>query len=500
VITREKQSLATARLAPPSGSKPEQAKRETGPFRRELRVGWRNLLAACIGLSVGVGGYFPISSLFLRSLEEQFGWSKGIAAGALIALPITALALPIAGRLIDRFGVRRTSAFSILAVALSYSWLACLHGDVTSYYLAILALNVLGCATGPVAYTRLIAAQFSAARGAALALAQFGIALFGTIMPAVLGTLLAHGYWRDGYWLLAAASLIGGGLAQLLMKPSQTKRELVADGKSEAEAVGSSVFWILGCAILAISMATMGIIAHGDTLLLERGLSSHEAALLLSLTSIAVAASRLLVGRLLDLEHPHRSAAAVVAVAAAGSALLLAGFRELIPVAIGIALVGCGIGAELDFLSFFCARSFGTRRYASIYGLLSVFFYTGMAVGGIGYGIIRDRLGSYSLGLGLSTGLLIFAALLFLRLGSARTVHPIIPDCGDRPMRQLAGRRPQSRGDHVRHTQALATPASPMTVWNSTSDSAVRLSSLGNTSGLFNIFSGIRRGTSKRLG
>ena len=73
----------------------------------ELRAGWRNLLAASIGLGLGVPIYTAISSLFLRALETEYGWSKAVTAGAMIALPLTALVLPIAGWLVDRFGVLR---------------------------------------------------------------------------------------------------------------------------------------------------------------------------------------------------------------------------------------------------------------------------------------------------------------------------------------------------------------------------------------------------------
>lgn len=392
-----------------------------GPFGQELRLGWRNLLAATIGLSVGVASYSPISSLFLRALEEQFGWSKGIAAGALIALPITALVLPGAGWLIDRFGVRLTSACSAVALVLSYVGLAHLGGSVRSYYLAILALNVLGCATGPIAYTRLLTAQFIRRRGAALATAQFGIALFGAITPPVLGPMLAHGGWRAGYELLAGLSLAGAILAQLLMKPSRQPHGLAALGASLRSAVRTGTFWILGAAILAISIASTGFTVHADAILIERGLSPVAAALMLSVMSIAVAASRLFVGRLLDLTKPHRWAALVMALAAAGTALLLASPTAFVAIAIGVAMVGFSIGAELDFLSFFCARAFGVRHYSMIYGTLSIFFYTGMGAGGMAYGVIRDRTASYDMALGLSTWLLVCATLLLLWLGATRS-------------------------------------------------------------------------------
>src|ERR1700730_10252969 len=190
-------------------------------FRRELAGGWRNLLAATVGLGFGIPCYTPVSSLFFRALGAQFGWSKAVAAGALIALPLAALAFPIAGRLIDRFGVRAMSGFSVVAAVLAYIWLSRLSGNVGEYYGAIIALNVLGCATGPISYTVLVAAQFRDARGAALACAQFGIAFVAVLFPPIIGLMMSTHGWRGSYLLLAATTLVGGIVAQLLMRPAQ---------------------------------------------------------------------------------------------------------------------------------------------------------------------------------------------------------------------------------------------------------------------------------------
>ena len=127
--------------------------------------------------------------------------------------------------------------------------------------------------------------------------------------------------------------------------------------------------------------------------------------------------SRLIVGRLLDTAYPAHAAAGVMAVAAGGAALLLLGSGGWGVTVVAVLLVGCSIGAELDLLSFFCARLFGVRHYAAIYGLLSMFFYVGIAVGGIGYGVTKTRMGTYDPALVGSAVLFTIAAVLFLLIG-----------------------------------------------------------------------------------
>jgi MFS family permease len=393
-------------------------------FRRELDGGWRNLLAATVGLGFGIPCYTPVSSLFFRALGTQFGWSKAVAAGALVALPIAALTFPFAGRLIDRFGVRAMSGFSVVAAVLAYVWLSLLSGSVAEYYAAIIALNVLGCATGPMCYTVLVAAQFREARGAALACAQFGIAFLAVLFPPIIAATMSNYGWRGGYLLLAATTLAGGVVAQLLMRPvrsmaaqPQSRAGVTAPGAGVTArlATSSGAFWLLGLAVLAISIASIGLVSAFQSVLVERGIAEMTAPWFLSLLSFSVMLSRLVVGRILDLSNPARYSAVVMILAAIGSGLLLTPPSSAVT-SVGTVLVGFSIGAELDLMAFFCARLFGLPHYAAIYGLLAMFFYVGMALGGFGYGLIRDRAGSYEPALWMTTVLLAVAGGLFLGL------------------------------------------------------------------------------------
>lgn len=388
-------------------------------FRDELRAGWRNLLAATIGLSVGIPAYTPVSSLFLRALEQQFGWSKAVTAGASIAMPITAVILPLAGLLIDRIGVRITTGFSVVASIVCYLLLSRLDGHVGLYYAAVIALNMLGCATGPIGYTRLLAAQFRIGRGTALAIAQFGIALVAVFLPPLLGHVMAQASWRAGYLVLATLSLFGGIAAQLLMRPVRLEATSAATAGSQPSLLRNAAFWRLGLAVVAISVASLGLVSQFQSVLIERGVQPGHAVWLLSLLAVSVMLSRLAVGALLDRRDPRVVSSLVMLFSAGGAALLV-----LVPHAtwagiLGTVLVGASLGAELDLLAFFCARLFGLTHYARNYGALSVFFYSGIFCGAAGFGALRDASGSYASSLWLATALLAGAAGLFMTLPKA---------------------------------------------------------------------------------
>lgn len=385
--------------------------------RSEFRAGWRNLAAATIGIGLGVPCYTPISSLFFHSLVQEFGWSRTVAAGALIAMPLTAIALPFAGVLVDRIGVRIATFASVMALVASCFWLASLGQWFINYYAALISLNVLGCVAGPIGYTRLVAAQFRKSRGTALAVSQFGVACAGMFLPPVVGFLIATKGWRVAYIALAAAILMAGLVAQLLMQPAKaTSSAGAGTGVSGYEALRDRHFWQLGIAILAISIGALGLVTQFQSVLIDRGIEIGTATLLISVLSLSVAISRLVVGRLLDLSRPAWCAAGVLAVAALGALLMFAGWPGIVATVVAVSLFGVSIGAELDLMAFFCARIFGMRHYSQIYGMLAMFFYSGTALGGIAYGALRDRTGSYDTPLLISVAMLLLAALMFLIL------------------------------------------------------------------------------------
>jgi MFS family permease len=384
---------------------------------KEFGAGRRDLMAATLGLACGIPAYTPVSSLFFRVLVKQFGWSATAAAASLIALPLTGLCLPVAGTIIDRFGVRRVAFVSIILLALSYYWLSLMDGSLIAFYIGIIGLNILGCATGPIAYTRPIALQFVRARGIALAICLLGISFGGIILPPILAHVLAVADWRAAYRLLGIMSLVGGLSAIALLRPEPPRtRASRSRGKLASAVLRDRVYWLLSTSIFVVSVAAIGLVSQFQSVMIEAGVAPTRAIALLSSLATSVFVSRLVIGWALDSFRSEWTAAISLALAAVGAVALLFSHGNLWYALPATILIGFSIGAELDLLSFFCARYFGLNDFGAVYGAISMFFYTGMAVGAVLYGAIRDRTGSYSPAIAVSAILFIVAALLFLAL------------------------------------------------------------------------------------
>ena len=390
-----------------------------------MRRGWRELVGAAIGLGCGIGAYTPVSSLFFRALENDFGWSKTAGSVAFLALPITALVLPFAGLLLDRYGVRRVALCAALMLALCLFLLSGMDGSLPRFYVLFIAMNIVGSVTGPISYTRAVAGRFDRARGLALALALLGIAAAGMVLPVILGPMLAAGRWRAGYLLLAALALGGGLLACALIRsaPARVPAHVGSDearrGLTLAQSARTRSFWWLALAVCCVSAGSIGFVSQFQSVMIESGLPATTALRLLSVLSASVFVSRIAVGWALDRFRPEFAAAATMLLPAAGVGLWLALPGQIPLATLAVVLIGASIGAEMDLLSFFCARDFGLRHFSAVYGGLAVFFYLGMGGGAVLYGVLHDRTGAYLVALLASAVLFLAAAGFFLALRPA---------------------------------------------------------------------------------
>lgn len=78
-------------------------------------------------------------------------------------------------------------------------------------------------------------------------------------------------------------------------------------------------------------------------------------------------------------------------------------------------LLGLGIGAEIDLMSFLIGRYFGTRAFGALHGTMFSFVMLGQAAGAVALGWTFQALGSYETAfVGLEVLLIATSALLLV--------------------------------------------------------------------------------------
>lgn len=382
----------------------------------------RAAVAAAVGMSLSAAVYLSyFFGLFVRPLSAAFGWDRGeISLAVTLCNLCVMVASPWLGRAVDRFGSRRIVLPSLAASALLISLGALNVGNVWFFYVGHLVLGLAAVGTLPLAFTRVILGWFEKNRGLALGVALAGIGIGGAIYPILLQTVISSFGWRAGYVAISAA-IFAFALPITFVwlrdpPPTITDDSSVGHIASAALFSRSPPFWLLVFALTMLGLTTTGFSVHLAPLLGDRGFDGAHAAGGVSLLGLSLVAGRIASGFLLDRLPPGLVAFTVIA-GSAGGLLIVASGPPTALLICGIVLVGLGIGAEFDFLSYFIARIFGLARYGAIYGWVYAGFMLGCAVGPAAMGYFFDRSGSYAAPLGgLSAGAAL-AALAFLALG-----------------------------------------------------------------------------------
>lgn len=390
---------------------------------------WWVIVACLVGVAVSV---IPVGLLalgvFIKPLSAEFGWGRGQVALAVAILSLAmAAALPVAGRLIDRYGVRRPLLGSLvvygLSVALVPAAIAAL--GLSGLYIGAAVIGGVGAASSSLAYVRIISAWFDKSRGLALGSAMSGIALGGAIAPLLASTFIERLGWQSGFYALAALPLLIG-LPVAMFLPAQPVNETMpgtatvrpalipsADPSlALADAARGRTFWLLMLTFLIVAGSINSIQVHLPALLSDYGLTAQDSVLALSFMFLISLVSRVVVGLLLD-----RVFAPIVGIAcflaAMGGCVLLIYLPSYYLISAG--LLGLGAGAEADLLAFLVGRYFGLTSFGVIYGWIFAAFMGGSAIGPFMAGASFDSTGGYKSALIASAiGIAMASALLVL--------------------------------------------------------------------------------------
>ena len=394
----------------------------SGTGRAEFRRGWRALVAGGIGYGTGIGLLIYANGFFMRYLQEDFGWTREeISAASLIAI-VSAVLNVVVGRLVDRFSARKVALCAIPLFCLGYVALAAIPGQLWAFYAAMAWLYIVGTATGPVAYTKVVNAWFVERRGLALGLTLAGISVVSFALFPALSLVLENYGWRAAYLLVGVASFVLGFPIVLgwLREPVQAQAAAEQEDSRPTTVAGRvwthPAFWLLFLAMAAANVAVGGFVQHMQPMLGDRHVDAATAAWLGSLYVAMVAFGRIATGFLLDRLAPSLVAMTTMLVPAASVLLLLNPSAEVAVLALPICLLAFAQGAEVDLLAYFTPHFFGLDRYASVFGTLITVVVMAGPVGGILFGRIFDQTGSYDLAFKIAGACFLIAALAFAGL------------------------------------------------------------------------------------
>lgn len=389
--------------------------------------GWRVLAASFVGMSLSPGPLFWGSmGVFVVTFQAQFGWDRAEIMLALTFVTISSIpAMPVVGRLIDKFGVRRVLLPSIVLLAATLLAIPLMLDSLVSLYVLFFLAGFLTVGTQSISYITVLASWFDHHRGLAIGITASGIGAGYAIIPPLVQWSVANYGWQGGYYVLAAM-VIGVSLPIMALvirnEPGAGDIGTTSDraaarppGMALSEAMRTREFWIIVIGILVVATVFNAMLPTMVPLLTDRGMTIEAAVFGVTVIGISMALSRVLVGYMIDRLFAPYVAFVVFLLAAIGLGLL-AGGAVGFSAYVAAFLIGLGFGAETDLMGFLVSRYFGLRHFGQIYGVVLGAFLIGTGLGPYVLNVAYGQAGDYLQALTVATVLGVMAAAGFLLL------------------------------------------------------------------------------------
>ncbi|MBI4830707.1 MAG: MFS transporter [Candidatus Lindowbacteria bacterium] len=386
--------------------------------------GWWIVTASFIIIFFGAGIGFYSFSVFIKPLEAEFGWSRGLISSSVAVWAVVyGFSTPLIGVFLHKYGPRAVisvAAFIAGVCYLAFGWLQQLPQLFILMFFT--GIGMAGITLLP--NQTVISNWFQKYRGRAMGIMMMGVGFGGSVMPPVANALIDSAGWRTSFRILGLLLLVviipvaffilrtkphemglqpdGAGSPHGADASTSVGPVLSEAGLSVKRAVRTRSFWLVFVAFMLLIFGESGLAVHFVASVDDAGLSSQTAANYWGLLVGTSAFGRLGFGLLADRWNQKRLLVLTHGFHAVALALLVVFFISLgihswvilFPFAI---LYGLSLGGAAVVLPILVARCFGMVNFSKLLGLLMSGFALGVVGGPVVAGKINDATGSYRL-------------------------------------------------------------------------------------------------------
>jgi len=393
-------------------------------FHLPFYYGWLIIAIAFVTMAIGVTARTAFS-LLMPPLINEFGWDRGLAAGAFsFGFLVSAILSPFVGRLMDTRGPRviieagvcLLTAGLLLAPLIEKPW---------QLYATLGVL--VGAGANLMTYTvhsQFLPSWFIRRRAFAIGIAFSGAGVGALVLLPWLQSIISHSGWRASCSAMAVLVLCLLGPLNLLVRRKPEDMGLQPDGAPALDkrtgrtrtlhivdpawaslewtlgrAMSTPRFWWIVLGYFCALVAWYAVQVHQTKYLVEVGFSSAVAAWALGIVSAAGIPGQIVLGALSDRVGREW----VWTIGCAGFAICyvaLIGLEHspssalLVVMVISQGFMGYALTSVMGPI---VAEIFGGPHYGAIFGAITVALIGGGAAGPWMAGVIHDATGSYRL-------------------------------------------------------------------------------------------------------
>ncbi len=379
---------------------------QVSPYPRWIPL----FLGFIINATVGMTTYSW--SLFIKPLNAEFGWSRAeIALAFAICCFLFGTSSFLAGKLNDKFGPKRVVFAGGLLLGTGFA----LTGYIDSKIQLYLFYGLMAGAGAGLIYLPAVALAprwWPDRRALATGVIVLGLGLGSFIMAPLSASIMENPDlgWRYVFRYCGVAMGIMACLAGLCLRvppkdwlpagwipPVSTTVGKTFRDYTHAEAIRTPQFKLLYIAYFCCSAAGLLVIGHIAAYAHDKGLTTWEAAGIVSVFAIANAATRICSGVLVEFLGIRRYFLLISCLQVLALACLfpVGGSYSLLWITAGF--IGWNYGAIFTLFPVYCVQYFGNSAQGSNYGLLFSSWGIAGLFGPFAGGLLKDFSGTYAM-------------------------------------------------------------------------------------------------------
>jgi len=405
-------------------------------MRLPFFYGWIIIAVTFVTMAVGVNARTSFS-LFFPPIIDEFGWERGVTAGAFsFGFLVSGAVSPLIGRMMDRFGPR---AVMELGVALMAGGLLLAPLTTRPWHLYVTIGVMVGAGSICLGYSGqslFLPNWFNRRRGLAMGLAFAGVGLGSvTLLPWVQHMIEQTG-WRTACTAMGVLVLVVLAPINLLLRKRPEDIGLEPDGDAAPLASASRVsniidpdwtaidwtlkralrtarFWWLAAGYFGGLYIWYAVQVHQTKYLLDIGFSPNVAVWALGAVSLLGIPGQILLGHISDrLGREWIWTASCLGFAICFVALIALARFPTLPLVYLMVVAQGALGYGLtSIMGAVVMEIFQGKHYGSIFGTVMLAALAGGAAGPWLTGILHDLSGSYTMAFALGIGVSAMSAI-----------------------------------------------------------------------------------------
>jgi MFS family permease len=400
-------------------------------MRLPFFYGWIIIAVTFVTMAIGVNARTAFS-LFFPPIVDEFGWERGVTAGAFsFGFVVSAAVSPLIGRMMDRFGPR---AVMELGVALMAGGLLLAPLTTQPWHLYLTIGVMVGAGSICLGYSGqslFLPYWFSRRRGLAMGFAFAGVGIGSMTLLPWVQLMIEQTGWRTACTAMGIVVLVVLAPINLLLRKRPEDIGLLPDGDAAPTATSAKpvsnivdpewagIDWTLARALRTarfwwISLGYFGglyiwyaVQVHQTKYLLDIGFSPGVAVWALGVVSLLGIPGQIALGHLSDrVGREWIWSASCAGFAICFAALIALKFFPVLPLVwimvLGQGALGYGFTSIMGAV---VAEIFQGKHFGSIFGCVMLASLAGGAAGPWVTGALHDLTGNYTLAFAIGIGI-----------------------------------------------------------------------------------------------